>query len=211
MIFKMTRTQVAVSFGHMGESTPAQESLSSIARDHRLLARALDALEVLAERLEAEATPELIADLGQFIRFFMGFAEAGHHVKEEDVLHPFLARRGFAWDSGPLREIRADHDQERYFMRVLEQAAGQDAPWSREDRRHAVATVRAFAEFQRGHQDKENRVLLPRVKEQLTGADLVELEKLLVAFDEERFGRDQTNEFVKLAEGLIQQYAPTVG
>jgi hemerythrin-like domain-containing protein len=194
----------------MGQSTSG-EAFGSIGREHRLISRMLDALDQLADRLEEETDPRLIPDLAEFVRFFTGFGEAAHHVKEEDILHPFLARHGFSWDTGPLREIRDDHDQERYFMRVLEQAAGQEEPWSREDRRHAVATMRAFIEFERAHLNKENNKLFPDVAARLGGSELEALQAALQAFDDERFGRESYEAFVALAEKLVAQYLPAVG
>jgi hemerythrin-like domain-containing protein len=182
---------------------------ASLSKEHGLIARCLHALDVLAGRLEGEgADGVLMGDLQGFVTFLNEFGELVHHVKEEDVLLPYLVRHGMSWDTGPISRIRADHDQERYLLRVLEQATNQEGHFSREDRRHAVATVRGFVEFLRGHIDKEDGILMPAIADRLTPQAIGELEDALTAFDRERCGLESYDQSVRAVEALIAKYEP---
>jgi hemerythrin-like domain-containing protein len=182
----------------------------SLVGEHALLTKCLNALEVLANRLEssqdARAQAELVADLGAFVSFLNDFGEMFHHVKEEDVLLPALAHAGFAWDSGPLAHVRKDHDQERYLVRVLEQAASQEGGWSREDRRHAVATVRAFIEFLREHLRKEDETLVPAVAAKLSAEQTTAIDDELTAFDRSHLPGGCLDDFSGVLSSFADKY-----
>jgi len=182
----------------------------SLHGEHALLTKCLNALEVLANRLEASqdagAQAELVSDLGSFVRFLNDFGEMFHHVKEEDVLLPALARAGFAWDSGPLAHVRKDHDQERYLVRVLEQAASQEGGWSREDRRHAVATVRAFIEFLREHLRKEDETLVPAVAGKLSAEQASAIDGKLATFDKTHLAGGTLEAFARSLASFADKY-----
>jgi hemerythrin-like domain-containing protein len=183
--------------------------LSNLAEEHRLIVRVLAALERYATRLE-EAQGVQSGDLGQFAKFFTEFAELLHHVKEEDILIPALVRHGFDWDSGPLLHVREDHAQERYLVDVLRQAASQQGEISREDKRHLVASVRAFVEFQRKHVQNEDSLLFPAVIERLSQDDLDQLDAKFADFDRVKFGQSGYATLMQLGEDLATRYPPAL-
>jgi hemerythrin-like domain-containing protein len=179
--------------------------LESLSREHQLIARTLTALEAFTEKLE-ESAPVDLADLTRFVAFFADYAEASHHVKEEDVLLPAMAKAGFDWDSGPVARIRADHDQERYLVRVLNQAAQQDSAWTEEARRHAIASLRAFIDYQRRHIEREETMLYPAAAERLTPKQLAEVDAQLKHFDQDRVGDAELARLHAMAQELVQKY-----
>src|SRR5689334_20469488 len=124
--------------------------LESLRGEHRVIAGVLDALEEYCTRLEQDASASPV-DLRRFTAWLADFAGIWHHGKEEELLMPALVQQGFGWDGAPLEDIRRDHEQEDYLLRVVEQAARQDGAWSAEDRRHAVRSIRALVDFERKH------------------------------------------------------------
>jgi hemerythrin-like domain-containing protein len=183
--------------------------LSSLIREHEVIARLLHALSGFATSLElAEGEHAGPRDLAAFARFFREFADEVHHDKEENVLIPILARHGFSWDDGVLAEVRLDHEQERYLIDVLCQASQRDSSWSHEERRTIAATLRELADFQRGHLARENYQLFPEVTRRLTGDVLDTLRIELARFDTHPRHRAVSVELMLLAEGLVLRYAP---
>lgn len=179
--------------------------LASLYREHRVIAATLDALAAYTLCLETGGEA-CIDDLRAFSQFFTELAELRHHVKEEDILLPQLVRHGFAWDTGPIEKVRSDHDQERYLMRVLQQAGEQELAWTEEDRRHAIASIRAFIEFQRTHMEKEEAILYPAVLERLSSSEQADLARRLDEFDARHFGSSQFERFERLALELSGRY-----
>ena len=59
--------------------------------EHRVIRRAVDALDGFVDQLERGSTADL-RDLGRFVCFFREFAELVHHDKEEHLLFPALAK-----------------------------------------------------------------------------------------------------------------------
>jgi hemerythrin-like domain-containing protein len=181
---------------------PALESLKD---EHAIIRRALDALGVYAKRLE-EAPSTEVADLGRFAAFFETFAELWHHGKEEEILLPALLGCGFAWDTGPVARVRDEHDHENYLSRVLAQAAAQEGAWSGEDRRHALATIRSFIDFERGHMEREELVLYKAATARLSAQVISDLERRFRELEDQTFGSGTYEHVRDDAEVLFRRY-----
>ena len=181
--------------------------LASLYDEHRLIGVVLDAFETFTDRFDSSDAPDG-DDLGQFTRFFTDFAESVHQYKEEEILLPALVRAGCSWDLGPISQVREEHNQERYLLRVLHQAAAQEQPWSRGDRRHHAAAMRAFIEFQRAHIAKEEDILYPIAVERLSKIQLTEVCRQLAAFDCKRFETDERTKLKALANRLAERERP---
>ena len=102
--------------------------------------------------------------------------------------------------------MRSDHEQERYLLRVLAQAAVQEGGWEADGRRHVVATVRAYTRFLTTHLDKEESILFPAVDDALSPEQLAELDAALDAFDRDRFGRENAQKLEALSAELAAAY-----
>jgi hemerythrin-like domain-containing protein len=178
------------------------KALQSLRDEHRVIAGVLDALERYGSRLEQDSSVSA-SDLRRFTAVLTEFAGIWHHGKEEELLMPVLVQRGLAWDESLLREIREDHEQEDYLLRVIEHAALQEGVLSAEDRRHAVRSIRAFVDFERMHIEKEETSLYP-VAERLLSADaLRSLDQRCNEYERACFGRISYADMRTLAEALI--------
>ena len=178
-----------------------------IYKEHRLIARVLDALEAYVAELEKAGDATDRHDLARFVSFFREFADLGHHEKEENVLFPEMVRAGWSWDDGLLSELRKEHNQERYLMRTLRHASLQKNLWSSEDLRHLVSVTRTFIEFQRAHMAKEDKELLPVVRE-LPESVNEQIAARLKHFDESWADGGEGAWLRGLAQDLVERYAP---
>jgi hemerythrin-like domain-containing protein len=186
------------------------KALSSLTREHQMISKLMGALQTYASRLR-EGAPVIIADLPHFAAVFRELVDFRHHEKEEGILLPLLARNGFAWNAGPLAEVRREHRHLRYLIDVLYQAAAkheaQGSLSSQEDRWQIAGAALAFVEFKRGHMQKEDDVLFAAVQARLNGAALDQLERELSQFDE-MTGRNASSARVwHVAEGLVGRYS----
>ena len=180
------------------------EVLQSFVEEHRLIRQVLDAFDAYVVAVEAPVAADR-EDLRRFVAFFQNFAHLHHHDKEEALLFPALALAGLDWSGEPLARIRAEHDQEQYLMRSLNDVAQQVESWFGDDRRHFLSIAKTFIAFQRDHMRFENTDVYPHV------GKMSESARERLSRDVERFdGNDRasTERFRELAESLVRRYAP---
>jgi len=125
------------------------DALQSLAGEHRLILRTLEAFEVYVGYVEAGTSVDRF-DLQRFVAFFQDFADLNHHDKEEALLFPALVEAGLDWTADPLARLRREHDQGHYLMQSLEHSAMQGEAWSEDERQHFLGIAKEFIAFQRG-------------------------------------------------------------
>lgn len=180
-------------------------ALRSLHHDHRLLLELTDALEVFAGVLpRSRAVP--VADLEAFAYAFREFADNLHYEKEECVLMPFLTRHGYDWNGKLLTQMRDDHNQNRYLIDVLHQAAQRKGVLSREDQRRLVSTASALADVQRKLFAMQDIELFPEVSSSIDGDALAALSADLADFDTHVGPR--ALQLKRLITGLSLRYSP---
>lgn len=180
-------------------------ALLSLTNEHQMISELLGALQTHASRLRSGASVDP-ADLARFSEVLRELVDYRHHEKEEGILLPILARNGFAWSTGLLAELRAEHSHLRYLIDVLCQAAAKDAAGSREERRQIAEAVSAFVEFKRAHIRKEETLLLPEIAQRLDARTLEQLGAELAQFDEVTGRNAGSAQIFQQAAELVQRY-----
>jgi uncharacterized alpha-E superfamily protein/hemerythrin-like domain-containing protein len=137
-----------------------------LGREHAQMDAVLQVLEALS--LAAEGGQRIDrAELQAIVAFLADCGEWGHHEKEESILTPVLASHGFDWYEGPLANMRREHRQEHYFIRVLTHLATQTDDWSKDDARSFVAVAREFCHFLHAHMGHEQHDLFEQASRTL--------------------------------------------
>jgi len=117
--------------------------------EHRTIEGMVEVLEAMAARLErGAALPDGMVD--EVLDFFQGFCDVNHHVKEEELLFPALARRGAAVDATPINAYVAQHEIARGYMRELRGLAG-ELRRAATARAAFAATAREYVSLMREH------------------------------------------------------------
>jgi hemerythrin-like domain-containing protein len=178
------------------------DAVQSLAREHRLILRTLEAFEAYVGYVEA-AIPVDRFDLQRFVAFFQDFAGLNHHDKEEALLFPALLETGLDWNDDPLARLRREHDQEQYLTQSLEHSALQGQAWSEDERQHFLNIAKEFIAFQRNHVRFENTEVYPRAER------LSETTRARLTRDMERLTdsvRVRNDRLVELADILTRRY-----
>jgi len=102
--------------------------------EHRLIERALDALERWVTTLNPGSESDDKTELARFVSFIRDFGDAYHHKKEEDMLFVAMVEQGFPREAGPIAMMLHEHDLGRSLVSVLDGLAQQGTAWSEEDR-----------------------------------------------------------------------------
>lgn len=137
-----------------------------LSEDHRLISACLGAFERYLDALERGGDPNR-QDLHRFVTFFVDYAEAWHHRKEEDVLFVALARHGWSQARGPLAFVRSQHVRERELFVLLRKTAMDRELWSKEMLQAFITPARELVQFEREHMAKENEVVYPEARRDL--------------------------------------------
>jgi hemerythrin-like domain-containing protein len=130
----------------------------NLKHEHRVIERALRALDGMCVRIEAGDTvpSESIAELFQFLS---NFGDRFHHGKEEKYLFPALLREGVAPRGGATDALAREHDLERRLIGELGRAVDSYAQGNTESRAAFVKTARQYVELMVEHFQKEDRAL----------------------------------------------------
>jgi hemerythrin-like domain-containing protein len=135
------------------------KAIEILMEEHRVIERAIAALERAVQRLEQGDTvaPSFFVDSTDFIQ---GFADGCHHQKEEGVLFKALTAAGMPTDTGPIAVMLHEHEEGRRYARGMREAAQrmhQDADAVAQ----LIAGARSYAALLREHIHKEDNVLFP--------------------------------------------------
>jgi len=179
------------------------DALESLAAEHRLIRRTVDAFEQYVGYVEARVPTER-AELRKFMSFFEDFVALHHHDTEETLLFPALDAAGVDWNGEPLARLRREHDQEHYLMRSLANAAQQLEEWSEPERLHFLSIAKTFVAFQRSHMRFESAEVYTLAEKVLS-----ELARARLAKDAERYddaARGKNTRLTEIADALIRRF-----
>jgi len=118
--------------------------------EHRVILRALDALERAAEGLAA-ARPLPDGAWSGLLDWLRAFADRNHHAKEERSLFPAMVKAGVPSEGGPIGVMLEEHERGRALIQAMDRGAPADR----------AARAREYAALLRAHIAKENDVLFP--------------------------------------------------
>jgi hemerythrin-like domain-containing protein len=179
------------------------DALQSLGRDHRLIARVLDAFETFVGYVEADIPVERF-DLQRFVAFFQDYGDLYHHSKEESLLFPELVTAGVSWNDDPLARLRREHDQEHYLLSSLEHSGLRGDAWSVDERLCFLNIAKEFLSFQRAHMRFENTEVYPLAERVLSELARARLTRDLGRFDE--VCRSRALSSMAVAEVLTRRY-----
>ncbi len=177
-------------------------------QEHRLIEKALDAMDGWITTLGPGAESDDKAELARFVSFIRGFADAYHHGKEEDILFVAMGEHGFPRDMGPIPVMLHEHDRGRSLVSVLNGLAQQSTTWSTEDRDKLARTVREFSTLLRQHIQKEDQILYPMADARLPEPVKEEMFRRFQAFEERQTSSGEQQRLRALGDALIEARIP---
>lgn len=151
------------------------DPVHSLKHDHRVIERALRAVDGVCTRLGwgERVPPEVLAGLVDFIS---DFADRYHHGKEERYLFPALQRRGVGSGRGPLSVIADEHEAERELTDQMRRSVEGYREYDEESARRFVQAASRYGELLLRHMEREDSILF-RIADEVLDDD----DKLLLA------------------------------
>lgn len=130
------------------------KATANLENDHIYILRLCDVMEKMA--YAANIDPEHLARVVSLIR---NFADGIHHKKEEDLLFPKMAEKGFSPVQGPVAVMLHEHEEGRKFVRGI---AGNIDLYKSGDKEASEAVkynLLGYAGLLKNHIAKENNIL----------------------------------------------------
>jgi hemerythrin-like domain-containing protein len=187
----------------------AMEAIETLMAEHRVILRVVDALEVFAAGVGDEEDGR--EELGRFVRFIRGYADALHHGKEEEVLFIAMIDAGFPRESGPVAVMLAEHDVGREHVGILRGLAESVVPWTPEDRDILRGAARAYAELLRLHIRKEDEILYPLAEARLAPPLRASVDEACAALDAKAGSDGTRGRLEQIAAQLAARHATAAG
>jgi branched-chain amino acid transport system ATP-binding protein len=177
-----------------------------IAAEHRNMWRVVNALGVLADRIEAGPLADDLHTIALIADYLDGFSERFHHPKESDLLFARMRRRS---NAAAQTLDRLDHDHRESPHQVLRirdlAAAGDPRDLAR------IATLAGEIRSYRGrlgeHMRIEDETVLPLAREILRDEDWVEIDAAFAAH-QDPLGAPDAAADIALLRARITQLLP---
>lgn len=138
----------------------------NLEQDHTYILRLIDVMEIMTQNKTFDAE-----DVESVIYLIKNYADGFHHEKEEQMLFPLMATKGFSMSNGPLAVMLHDHEQGRNYVKGMVEGIEQ----LRNGSEMAYTTIRdnmtGYISLLRGHIYKENNVLFRMADNLFTEAD----------------------------------------
>ncbi len=178
-------------------------AMEELAREHKIMQRAVAVMDRLVEQLELRHRVEtdLLRDL---LRFMREFGEHCHHGKEESYLFPYLESKGVPSTGCPLSALRGEHAKSRQLMFDLNSAVAAYIAAPEGARLTLIQVLQSLVALYPAHIWKEDYLLFPMAEKVLsTEDDAVLLQQFAMA--EDGLGPNVQDAFERLAEQIEER------
>jgi hemerythrin-like domain-containing protein len=177
------------------------EAMNRLQREHKNIAKLLDALEHQLALFDAAEAPDYDIVAG-IARYFTGFPERCHHPKEDLIFRKLQARDPEAARS--VGDLEAEHEKIGDLARHFQEAVDNVLSEVEVSRQAFDAVARHFIEEQRRHMRMEEERFFPLARERLTPEDWAEIDARIVDEDDPLFGAEVSAEFAALRKDLLR-------
>ena len=187
------------------ETCITAEPIHSLKHDHRVIEKALRALDGICIRIQwGERVP--LTALSQAVEFISNFADCYHHGKEEAHLFPALKRQGIVHEGGPLGAMERQHEIERELTDAMVNALEGYRDLVPGAARQFSEAARRYTDHLTGHIEREDSILFRIADEILDDEDKQEINE---AFNRVRveFGVETLEKYERLATQLEEAWA----
>lgn len=163
------------------------QAIDILMQEHRVIEKALYALESAADRLAAGAD----IPMGFFFTaadFIRNYADGTHHQKEEGILFTALETKGMPKDAEPVSVFMDEHVEARRLTRGIIGCAERIQAGDTSAKNELIQHARDYVALLREHIQKEDNVLFPMADSVLADEGAQLLAEFKRADDERQTG-----------------------
>ena len=126
----------------------------NLENDHQHILKLIEVMETMVKTTEPN-----ISNLEEVVALICQFADGLHHAKEENLLFPLMAGKGFSMQQGPVAVMLMDHEQGRSFVKGM----SENIQLFKKGNKGALALIYenmlGYADLLTNHIAKENNIL----------------------------------------------------
>jgi hemerythrin-like domain-containing protein len=182
------------------------EAIEILMEEHRLIERALDAMDAWVTTVGSGSESDHKAELARFVTFIREFGDAYHHAKEENILFVAMVDHGFPREAGPIAVMLHEHDLGRSLVGALDELGQQTTAWSEADHGTLAHTVGEFSALLRGHIQKEDQILYPMAATRLPEPVQEEILRRFQSLEEQQTSSGEHERLRTLGTALIETH-----
>ncbi len=142
------------------------KATANLESDHIHILRLCDVMEKMAQA--GNIDPEHLERVVSLIR---NFADGLHHKKEEDILFPKMAEKGFSPVQGPVAVMLHEHEEGRKYVRGIADNIGLYKSGDREAGEIVRNNLLGYAGLLKNHIAKENNILFRMADNAISGEE----------------------------------------
>lgn len=144
----------------------------SLEKDHENILRLIQVMEKIQLSIEPDVNHlETIVDL------IRNYADGFHHAKEEELLFPLMAQRGFSTENGPVAVMLHEHTLGREYIKKTSVLITKYKAGDRTCLSEMYQNIQGYVDLLRSHIVKENTILFRMADRVLTDEDQKQLLK----------------------------------
>lgn len=181
-----------------------ERATQNLENDHRHILKLIDVMEQLVKYPEPN-----IAHLEEVVRIIRQFADGLHHSKEENLLFPLMAEKGFSPEQGPVAVMLMDHEQGRGYVKNMAENIQLYKNGQKDSLLLIYSNMLGYTDLLSNHIAKENNVLFRMADNVFTPENQQSLLEKFSVIDAGSETGVSGNEYVKRIEILASQYLKT--
>ena len=126
----------------------------NLENDHQHILKLIDVMEAMVKQQEPT-----ISHLEEVVSLIRQFADGLHHAKEENLLFPLMAGKGFSLQQGPVAVMLMDHEQGRTFVKGMAENIQLYKNGAADALTLIYENITGYCELLTNHIAKENNIL----------------------------------------------------
>ncbi|MCK9413602.1 MAG: hemerythrin domain-containing protein [Prolixibacteraceae bacterium] len=126
----------------------------NLENDHQHILKLIEVMEAMVKQQEPT-----MSHLEEVVTLIRQFADGLHHAKEETLLFPLMAEKGFSMQQGPVAVMLMDHDQGRTFVKGMSENIQLYRNGTKEAMAQVYQNMLGYTELLTNHIAKENNIL----------------------------------------------------
>ena len=178
-----------------------ESATQNLENDHVHILKLIDVMNAMTKLPDAH-----ISHIEEVVELIRKFADGLHHAKEENLLFPLMAQKGFSLLQGPVAVMLMDHEQGRAFVRGMADQIQNYKSGQLSALNLVYANMNGYSELLSNHISKENNVLFRMADNAFTTEDQHSLIDQFSAIDAGSGIGPSGLDYVQRIETLANQY-----
>ncbi len=174
---------------------------SNLEHDHEHILRLISVMECIV----GSENPNM-GHIEKIVDIIKNYADGLHHAKEEKQLFPFLARRGFSPETGPVAVMMHEHEQGREYVKGITENVSLYMEGNHAALKEIYTNMSGYAALLRSHIGKENNILFRMADRALSDADQKELLKKFEKAEREQSNGSASADYIGTISSLALSY-----